>query len=337
MKLRYYLWDKSLEILMIIFGYLIVFLLLLAFKATDELIIGVMFVLIVLVFLIYMADFLKRKKFYDRISEYVALLDKKYLVLEMIQEPSFYDGQLFYQILYEINKSMIENVKNLEISQEEFKEYIELWIHEIKLPISSLVLMNHNYDIDKRYQEQIKRIDDYVDQVLYYVRCQHAEKDYLIKDIELKKVIHHVALKNKNDLLDAHIRLIVDVGEHIVLTDAKWLEFIINQIISNSIKYRREDCDCYIRLSVEVKPNCQILVIEDNGIGISTHDLQCVFEKTFTGQNGRTIAKSTGMGLYIVKKLCDKLGHRIDIQSVEGQWTKVRIAFYDHDFYKMKD
>lgn len=337
MKPGRYLKDKIIEIVIMLLGCLIIFLLLLAFKASSQLIVGIFFVLMLVIFLVFMIDFWKRKRFYDRLILYTNQLDQKYLVLEMLHEPQFYDGRLFYQILYEINKSMIENVKALEISLEEFKEYIELWIHEIKLPISSLTLMNHNYQIDKRYQEQMKRIDDYVDQILYYVRCQHAEKDYLIKETSLKKVIHDVALKNKNDLLVHHIRLLVEMQEHVVLTDSKWLEFMISQIISNSIKYRKTDGDSYIKLTTKAHSNGLTLVIEDNGIGISSQDIQCVFDKTFTGQNGRFTSKSTGMGLYIVKKLCDKLGHRIEIQSQEGYWTKVMLTFYDHDFYKIKD
>lgn len=337
MKPGRYLKDKIIEIAIMFFGCLTVFLLLLAFKVSHELIIGIFFVLTMIMISVFLIDFWKRKRFYDCLITYTEQLDKKYLVLEMLHEPQFYDGRLFYQTLYEINKSMIENVKELEINMEEFKEYIELWIHEIKLPISSLTLMNHNYQIDKRYQYQIKRIDDYVDQVLYYVRCEHAEKDYLIKETSLKKVIHEVALKNKNDLLDHHIRLLVNIEECLVLTDSKWLEFIISQIISNSIKYCKSNSDSYIKLTVKDLVNRTVLLIEDNGIGISSQDIDCVFDKTFTGQNGRLTFKSTGMGLYIVKKLCDKLGHRIEIQSKEGQWTKVMLTFYDHDFYKIKD
>lgn len=337
MKLRHYLMDKMIELGIVFFGYLTVFLLLVAFKVPQELIIGVFFVLLLLTLSVFIIDFWKRKRFYDRLIMYTDQLDKKYLVLEMLDEPRFYDGRLFYQQLYEINKSMIENVKELEMSLEEFKEYIELWIHEIKLPISTLTLMNHNHQIDRRYQEQIRRIDDDVDQVLYYVRGEHAEKDYLIKENSLKKMIHHVALKNKNDLLDQHIHFIVEVDDQMVLTDAKWLEFILNQIISNSIKYHRDCRDRYIKVSSGFDEQNVFITIEDNGIGIAPNDLKRVFEKTFTGKNGRKKTKSTGMGLYIVKKLCDKLGHELSIDSVEGQWTRVTITFFDYDFYKMKD
>ena len=200
----------------------------------------------------------------------------------MLNKPSFYDGEVFYEVLYDINKSMNENVKKYEIRLNDFKEYIELWIHEIKLPIASLTLMNHNQKskIDKRYVEQIRRIDNYVDQILYFVRSENAEKDYLIKEANLKKIINNVALRNKDDLLEKNINFMVDVGNIRVLTDSKWLEFIINQIVSNCIKYTKNNGEKIIKLYIEEDSKQINLHIYDNGIGIPSKDIKRVFEKT---------------------------------------------------------
>ena len=107
----------------------------------------------------------------------------------MINKPNFYEGEIFYQALYEINKSMNENVKEYNLSITEFKEYVEMWIHEVKIPISSLTLLNHNHQnqIDKKYVEQIRKLDNYIDQILYYVRSENAEKDYIIKEKDLQE------------------------------------------------------------------------------------------------------------------------------------------------------
>lgn len=338
MKFSKYLLDKFIEILIALFGYIIICMMLFAFKVPSEVTIGISIVFAIICFAIILTGYLKRRIFYNNLISDVEKLDKKYLVLEMINKPSFYDGEIFYEILYEINKSMNENVKNYEISLTDFKEYIELWIHEIKLPIASLTLMNHNQKnkVNKRYKEQIKRIDDYVDQILYFVRSENAEKDYLIKETNLKKIINNVAMKNKNDLLENNISFIVEAQNEMVLTDSKWLEFIINQIVSNSIKYTRSDVDKVIKLKVEELPKQIDLHIYDNGIGIPAKDLKRVFEKTFTGENGRNRSKSTGMGLYIVKKLCDKLGHKIIVKSVQNEYTDVIISFSKNDFYKIK-
>ena len=339
MNFKKYLLDKFIEILIVIFGYIIILMMLLAFKIPSQVIIGITIVFSIIYLAIILISYFKRRGFYNNLINNVGKLDKKYLVLEMLNEPSFYDGEILYQVLYEINKSMNENVKQYEIGLLDFKEYIELWIHEIKLPIASLTLMNHNQKkkIDKRYVEQIRKIDDYVDQILYFVRSENAEKDYLIKETNLKKVINNVAMKNKDDLLENNINFLVEAKDVMVLTDSKWLEYIINQIVSNSIKYIRNDVDSIIKLQVEDLTNQINLHIYDNGIGIPEKDIRRVFEKTFTGENGRNRSKSTGMGLYIVKKLCEKLEHKISIESVQNEYTEVIIAFSKNDFYKMKD
>lgn len=339
MKFGKYLIDKYIEILIVIFGYIIILMMLFAFKVPSQVIIGITIILIISCFGVILIGYIKRRKFYNNLINNVDKLDKKYLVLEMLNEPSFYDGKIFYQVLYEINKSMNENVKQYEISLIDFKEYIELWIHEIKLPISSLTLMNHNQKnkLYKRYEEQIRKIDSYVDQILYFVRSENAEKDYLIKETNFKKIINNVAMKNKDDLLANNISLNVEVNDEMVLTDSKWLEFIINQIISNSIKYTRDDVDSIIKLKTEEHSKQIDLHIYDNGIGIPAKDIKRVFEKTFTGENGRNRSKTTGMGLYIVKRLCEKLGHKIVVKSVQNEYTDVIISFSKNDFYKIKN
>jgi len=279
-------------------------------------------------------DYFRKKTFYQELLLSIEKLDKAYYVVEMIEEPVFYEGKLFYQALYDINKSMCEMVKILENQTDDFKDYIEMWIHEVKIPIASLVLMAHNHPdkFDKNSKEQIKRIEDYVEQVLYYVRQEFAEKDYFINSVSLKKVIANVALKNKNDFLESKIDLIVENVDCKVYTDSKWLEFILNQIIGNSIKYKKEK-NSIIKITVEEDLEKCTLIVEDNGIGIPETDLSSVFEKSFTGNNGRRKGKSTGMGLYIVKKLCDKLGHQVKIESQEGEYTKLFLVFSKNKYY----
>ena len=254
--------------------------------------------------------------------------------METIEKPNFYDGELLYHALYEINKSMNEFTKNLEYQLDDFKDYIEMWIHEVKVPISSLVLMAHNHKdkFDYKTLEQLKRIEDYVEQVLYYARCENAEKDYLIRKVSLNKVISNIALKNKNDLLENKVDFKVQNVSYQVFTDSKWLEFILNQIVNNSIKYRKKE-NSSIQISASEDSKKVTLTILDNGIGIPSFDLPKVFQKSFTGYNGRVMTKSTGMGLFIAKNLCEKLGHRIEILSEEGKYTKVNIIFSKNRFY----
>lgn len=339
MKLIKYLLDKIPQIIISIMGFTITIFMLNAFKVESTLKIAITIIFFIVCIFNIGIDYFRKYKFYQSLSNTLDVLDKKYLILEMINKPNFYEGEIFYQTLYDINKSMIENVKEYNLSIIDFKEYVEMWIHEVKIPISSLTLLIHNNQekIDKRYVEQIRKLDNYIDQILYYVRSENAEKDYIIKEKSLQEIIKNVALKNKDDLLASKVKLDVNVNNINVLTDAKWLEFILNQIINNSIKYKRNNVESYIKIIAKEDKEKTYLSIYDNGIGIPKRDIPRVFEKSFTGENGRITAKSTGMGLYIVKKLCDKLGHKINIESKKNEYTKITIIFYNNDFYKIKD
>lgn len=334
MKLSKYLKTNYLIIILFIVIIAIIDLMLVSFKTNSQAVIGVSITAIVGFVLYIIYDFNRRKKFYNKLLNDLDLLDKKYLITEMIDKPDFYEGEIFYDALYEIDKSMAEKIKEYSLSIQDFKEYIEMWIHEVKLPLASLNLIVHNHRelSDKKITEQLKRLDDDIEQVLYYVRSENAEKDYLIKETELNKVISNVAMKNKDILLENNINFEVDVGNKKVLTDSKWLEFIVNQIVSNSIKYTRNDVEHLIKITSEENNKCTILKIYDNGIGISKSDIPKVFDKTFTGSNGRKIETSTGMGLYIVKQLCNKLGHKIAIDSKENEYTEVSILFNKDDY-----
>ncbi len=338
MKLSKYLRNNFLIILLFIITIAIINLMLISFKADTQAILGINITAIIGLVICTIYDLERRKKFYDKFLNDLDLLDKKYLITEMIEKPNFYEGEILYDALYEIDKSMAERIKEYSLSIADFKEYIEMWIHEVKLPLASINLMIHNHKelSDKKIIEQLKRIDDDVEQVLYYVRSENAEKDYLIREAELNKVISNVAMKNKDILLENKIDFIVEVGDIKVLTDSKWLEFIVNQIVSNSIKYIRSGVENYIKISAEENNKNIMLKIYDNGIGIEKSDIHKVFDKTFTGNNGRKVETSTGMGLYIAKQLCKKLGHKITIDSKENEYTEVSIIFNKNDFYEVR-
>jgi len=339
MKFINYLKDKLYMIIITFLTLLIIYLIFRAFKINRIITIIVITIFLMCNIIILLIDYFRKKKFYTELLSNINLLDKAYLVLETIDNPEFYEGKILYQALYEINKSMLENINKINNSSKDFKEYIEMWIHEVKVPLASLTLIinNHKNKITSNVLSQIKRLEDYVDQVLYYVRSENAEKDYLIKETDLASVIKNIGIKNMDDLIQNNINFIVDKININVLTDSKWLEFIIGQIINNSVKYKRNIKNSYIKISCIEEKTKVILIIEDNGIGINVSDIKQVFDKSFTGENGRARSASTGMGLYIAKKMCDKLGHKITIESVENKYTKVYITFAKNEFYKIKE
>ena len=333
MKLRDYLKDKIIIIILVILTYFIILSFMIGFKIVDEFRWCFTILYSLLFIIIFLYDFFRKYFYYKDILSKLELLDEKYLICEMISKPNFLDGEIFYQMLYDINKSMNENIRDYREKINDFKEYVELWIHEVKIPLSALILYTHNKKIDKALVKEINRVDNYLEQILYYIRSENTEVDYIIKEVDLNKVIRDVMLKNKDILLERNIEITSDVRDSKVLTDYKWLEFMINQVISNSMKYMRNIENKKIEIKAYKKDNCVVLEILDNGMGIPKSDLSRVFNKTFTGQNGRKVPGSTGMGLYIVSNLCKKLGHKLEIESNEGEYTKVKFVFDDNLFY----
>lgn len=337
MSFRKFLADKSVNICISLFAWLIIWNFLSAFhiKSWQIFIIGIIYFLADIIKILW--EYLRRKKFYTDIISNTENLEKKYLISAMTEPPEFYEGQIFYDVLCEANKSMCDNVAEYRRHSTEFQEYIELWVHEVKLPVASLLLMCHNNpETSEKYSEQLRRIDDCIENVMYYVRSENAEKDYLIKEVSLKRTFNASAVKNREELQQRNISLKAKNLDITVMTDSKWLEYIIGQIIGNSMKYfspgREPEIDVY---AVENEDNV-ILHIRDNGIGIPAHDLPYIFEKSYTGENGRTHAKSTGMGLYIIKKLCVSLGHEVKAESVQNEFTDISITFGKNDFIKIE-
>ena len=334
MNLKDYIKDKIVYILMYIVLLITILFLLYMFKVPLTLIISVTIVMTIFIIGIILYDYFIKMRFYNNFIDNLDQLDKKYLITAIMNKPSFIAGKILYDSLYEIDKSMYEEIETYKNSINDFKEYIEMWIHEVKLPIASSTLMLHNNkpDSNKKIKEQINRIENYVEQVLYFVRSENLEKDYLIRTYNLEEIVNKVIRKNKESLLLKSISIEIGDIDKIILSDGKWLEFIINQIVSNSIKYSKTS-NSKIKFNSKTKEEFIILQIEDNGIGINEKDINKVFNKSFTGENGRNISSSTGMGLYLVNKLCTKLGHKITIESEVDKFTKVSIYFKNNKYY----
>ncbi|MGL4655839.1 MAG: sensor histidine kinase [Sarcina sp.] len=277
-----------------------------------------------IIYIIY--EYIKVRNYYNDLINTTDSLDKKYLVLEVIKEPEFLEGKLIYDVLKEINKSMNENVREYKLQSEDYRDYIEAWVHEIKTPLASasLVIENNKNEITKKIENELEKVDGFIEQVLYYSRSNNVGKDYIIKKANLKMMVSKVVRGRSKDFIGKRISLELDGLEEEVYIDEKWFEFILNQIIQNSIKYSKND-GAKVQISSEKLDNAVKLSIYDNGVGISEKDIQRVFEKGFTGENGRNFTKSTGMGLYICKKLCDGLGMGLLITSKQGEFTKIDI------------
>ena len=273
-------------------------------------------------------EFIKQKMFYNEFTSIMDSLDHKYLLSEIMKEPENIEGKLLFDIFRQTNKDMHEHVKSYRDRENEYREYIETWVHEIKTPIAStrLIIENNQNAITRNIQDEIKKVEEYIEQVLYYSRSNHVGKDYLIKEVSLADLVRRVIKRNSRDFISKGITVDMEAVEGTAYSDAKWLEFIMNQLIGNAIKYTRER-DGKVTIHTIKNENNIVLTIADNGIGISDKDINRVFEKGFTGENGRKFGGSTGIGLYLCKKLAEQLGLGLTLTSKVGEGTKLSITF----------
>jgi len=268
-----------------------------------------------------------KKNWYEQLENYQEDLSKE-LFGARNNEQKFIQDKI-NNISLEYRKELTELYQN----QKEQREYTESWVHDIKVPLAALKLSQDD-ELDKNLiDEEIDQIDYLVDQALYFARLNNFSNDYLIQEQDLNDIVKACIRTNKRLFINKRIGINFDISDKKVLTDEKWLSFIINQIISNSLKYT--DRGGKIDIFTTTNENNIELHIKDNGIGIANQDISRIYNKGFTGSNGRKSgSKSTGMGLYLVKKMANKLGHTIQITSKINIGTEVIITFLDLPYYK---
>ncbi len=222
--------------------------------------------------------------------------------------------------ILEYEKSRIQLEKDNTIS--EMKDYYTLWAHQIKTPISAMQLLieTGETNIDE-LSEQLFKIEEYAQMVLTYLRADFDCNDYLLKSYSLDNIVRDSVKKYAKSFIRKKIILDYKQTDLCIVTDEKWLSFVIGQLLSNALKYTRKG-----KISI-YKENDNTLVIEDTGIGIAPEDLPRVCEKGYTGYNGREDRKSTGIGLYLCKRVLDNLSCSLKIESEIGKGTKVKILF----------
>ena len=200
------------------------------------------------------------------------------------------EGKKYWEILRKSNKSVIEKVNETEDEMKDYREYIESWVHEIKLPITALELMVQKEEPKKknRLMEELERIDNYVEQVLFYARSEQVYQDFVISETDITEVIYEVMAKNKGLLIGNRVAVQVETEGNLLLCDGKWMSFILQQVITNAVKYMDFQKEIF-RIHIYIKEDAdkKELVVEDNGVGISPGDIGRVFEKGFTGANGQ--------------------------------------------------
>ena len=280
MDFKLFFKEKAITILLLLFGIITIEIFLMAYNVGMFIKIYIPLIIMGLYMISIIIEYFKRKKFYDNLLKILEELDEKYLITEIIKTPNFLEGQIFKNSLEQIDKSMLENVNKYKYMTEDYKEYIELWIHEIKIPIatSKMVIENNKNAITKSIDEELDKVENYIEQALFYARSNTVEKDYYIRKVVLKEIVNESIKKNKSSLIQEKISIDIHDLEIEVNTDNKWIVFILNQIIQNSIKYRKKENSVIEIYANQGKENV-ILYIKDNGIGIKQGEITRVFEK----------------------------------------------------------
>lgn len=327
MKVAEYLKDNSLLLLlhMICMFFLAVFLGLTGYPWDYSAVILACWMVVLSSWLT--VQFLSRRDYFRKMEHILEKLDQRYLLGELMPWSFRLEDRLYRTLIRKSNKSVIERIRRIEQEQKEYREYIESWVHEIKAPITAIALNceNHRDERGRYLLVENRKVEDYVDMALYYARSDAVYKDYMIKETNLQETAEKVMMQNKYYLIQRHIQAEVDCRD-VVFTDDKWIGFILNQLVLNSAKYSRKE-GAHIQITTELQKGGVLLKVKDDGTGIPKEELPRIFEKGFTGTNGRETERSTGMGLYLCHKLCKKLGIGIRAVSKEGAGTEMVLEF----------
>ena len=269
-------------------------------------------------------DFLHTKRKHKQLSEIKKLTASMIASLphsENIEEGDYQD----------IIKALQDEITNLSTSSsaryQELTEYYTVWVHQIKTPITSmrLTLQNEDTQLSRKLSSDLFQIEQYVEMVLAYMRLDSDSSDYLFKEHSIDSIVKQAVTKYASEFIDRKLRLEYEPIEKIVITDEKWLSLVVEQLLSNALKYTRTgSIKIYLREPM-------VLCIDDTGIGIAPEDLPRIFEKGYTGYNGRKDRKASGLGLYLCKRICSNLGIGISVTSELDKGTTVCIDLEQYD------
>jgi len=294
-------------------------------------------------------DYHKKKSVYRALNEGLDNEDNFEYIFR-IPDTSSREHRAFKRLLTK-NYMYFENT--LDEYRRKFKNqmyYKSRWIHQMKTPVSVIKLILENEkdkgvdEITKKIyesiEEEIEKLSHGLEMELYTLKVSDFEMDFKAEDVDVLEIARTVINENKNAFIVNSIypKLISDQN-YLVKSDEKWLKFIISQLVSNAIKYTKikDVGNRYLHISLQSEGERIILSVEDNGIGIPSKDLDRVFRPFFTGENGRRHKESTGIGLYLTKEVCDRLGHGLEIKSQEGLGTTVNVIFYEgKSIYNLK-
>ena len=284
--------------------------------------------------LMALLDYQRRARFFQEAAELVGSLSASRHFTSLIDSPASLEGRIAYQLIEYLSRLSSDEVDAARAEAEGYRGYVELWIHEIKTPIATakLVLSDMHGPEAARLSREIERIEAQVDQALYYARSLSLTNDYAISELGLADVLRESCRKNARFLIENGTTPHIEVHDQVkVFSDRPWLVFMISQVVVNASKYGARTITFTSREVDEETPHeCTLLDIVDDGIGIDPTDVPRVFDRGFTGKNGRELGSATGMGLYLVAIMAERMGIGVSLSSTQGKGTTVQFSF-PHD------
>ena len=304
-------------------------------------------------------DYARRARFWGDLSRLADDAPHALLAMDLLERPEEPEARIAWDALSAVSKAANDGVADADRRVRAYREYVETWVHEAKSPLAAAHLMVDNLRGDiagtelsiegraalsaraQSIDEELDRTEGYIEQALFYARSETLDRDYLIRSYPLRDLVAGALKDNARTLIAARVAPQLDGLDLEVFTDEKWMCFILGQVIQNSVKYAR-DKGARIAFSGELRDagtaeERVVLSVADNGRGVSAADLPRVFDKGFTGDAGRTGKRSTGIGLYLVKRLCDKMGVAVCAESTAGEGFTVRFEFPTNKFHYFEE
>ena len=295
---------------------------------TQSGVLTLLLIVLLLVFLVVnLSDFFRQRARLLELETVLEGLDRKYLFMECVSRPKgLYERRLF-DLIRRAGRPMTGEVSAARASQREYREYVECWVHEIKTSITAARLICRELDgtILRKLMVELAQIEAHVERALFYARAETPEQDCLFRQVSLEKIVAQAIENHRFLLISNGVRIETTHLDHMVYTDEKWAAFILGQLLQNAARY--QGTEPVITLSARPLGRQTQLLVRDNGIGIPAHELPRVFDRGFTGSNGRSRGGSTGMGLYLCRKLAVFLELELYMVSQEGDGTAVTLTF----------
>ena len=252
-------------------------------------------------------------------SEFVKILDTAE-IRKQVNTTDEIENELL-EIIERLKNGGMRLNDSMNMKYSDMVDYYTMWVHQIKTPIASmhLILQKEDSEDSRRLRAELFRVEQYVQMVLCFLRLDSDFTDYVIKEYRVDDIIRPAVRRLAPQFIMKKLALEYEQTDVAVLTDEKWLSFVVEQILSNAVKYTSSG-------SISIKCDGDRLVISDTGIGIAAEDLPRIFDKGYTGFNGRADRKASGIGLYLCRRICDNLGHSIKVESAAGQGTTITIG-----------